>query len=290
MGPVARPVAEAVPAMRLAGLVVVEAAATFGTVCGPVEPPSVVTGAAFGWGRTWLTRVRRAGPAPGLGRSRRVGVSAGARTSRAFDDRFDDLGLGGPNMAGPRRRAPSRRPSAAIRGGPARARRRSLWPVGPARALGAPAAWRGDDLVVLITGLAGEQRRELGRRRRERRRHRGGDRGFRCLGVLAGGWRSATVRHPDVPAAQADEQHDRRCEEHQGEALDQRIAAIDRQVLDPGELTAGEQEVGAGNADEQEQRRLDDRREHRLLPDREHCGEAAEDIARGEHRAEFSAA
>ena len=68
-------------------------------------------------------------------------------------------------------------------------------------------------------------------------------------------------------------------DEHQQEALDQRVAAVDQDVLDAGDLGAVEQEVAVGHRDEQDQRRLHDRGEDAGLADREHRGHTADDVA-----------
>ena len=57
------------------------------------------------------------------------------------------------------------------------------------------------------------------------------------------GWPCPRGRRAEVPAGHPDQQHHHRGEEHQREALDQRVAAVDQDVLDAGDLGAVEQEV-----------------------------------------------
>ena len=51
-----------------------------------------------------------------------------------------------------------------------------------------------------------------------------------------GGGFPATGPRPEIPPRHPDQQHPRRGEEHQRETLDQRIAAVDQDVFDAGDL------------------------------------------------------
>ena len=94
-------------------------------------------------------------------------------------------------------------------------------------------------------------------------------------------------RQGEVPADHADHQHRRGREEHQREALDQRIAAVDQNVLDAGDRAAVEDEVRGRDDDEEDQRRLDHGGEDARLPNREHGQQAARDVADREDDGEF---
>ena len=96
-------------------------------------------------------------------------------------------------------------------------------------------------------------------------------RGF--LGAVGGPMERAEV-HPDQP----DEQNPARGAQHQREALDQRIATVDQKVFEAAHLAPVEQPVGTGHGAEQDQRRLNQGREHRLLPHGQRRGHAAEHI------------
>jgi len=90
----------------------------------------------------------------------------------------------------------------------------------------------------------------------------------------------------DVPPGPADQNDGGRGEEHQRESLDQWIAAVDDQILDALDLTACEDEVGRGDREEQDERRLNDRGEHAGLPHCENGGDAPSDIAEGKGRSQ----
>ena len=74
----------------------------------------------------------------------------------------------------------------------------------------------------------------------------------------------------------------RRGEQHQRETFDQRIATVDQQVFEAGELGAVKQPVRAGHRAEQDQRWLDDRGEDTGLANRQHRSHATRHIQRGE--------
>jgi hypothetical protein len=99
--------------------------------------------------------------------------------------------------------------------------------------------------------------------------------------------RSTVGDNPLVPADHADHQHDRRRDEHQRKALDQRIAAIDEDVLEAADLAGVKQEVGAGNRKEEDQRWLDGRGEDTGLTDCQNGQETASDVTHREDGTEF---
>ncbi len=115
-------------------------------------------------------------------------------------------------------------------------------------------------------------------------RAKGADEGAACRRgrAVVGGFGGRRLRLAEIPPQQADEQHGARGAQHQRETLDQRIAAVDQEVLQVADFASMEHPVGARHRAEKNQRGLNDRGEHAVLPHGQHRGHAAGYIEAGE--------
>ena len=235
---------------------------------------ALLRGAAFAGRRSARVSARRRTGATTRFVGRRRFAGAGTASAGTIDgpDSLDDLGVRWTRMPGPGRTVCALGGTRAARcrvGSLSRCfRRPSRSPLRRMATLRVPVGRIG-------VGSATQECRQLRRDPTAR-----GGRGL-------GGGCFLRGRVTEVPACAADQQHCRRGEEHQREAFDQRIAAVDQDVLHALDLRAVHHVVRAGNHDEQDQRRLDDRGEHPGSSHREHCGQAAEDEERGEEPAQL---
>lgn len=290
-------------------LVVVEPAArSLRPLAGGVERAGVTA-----LRRRLLAWFARLGPHPPAGlAASRLGRARGPGPPRPLGHRAVEFAAeiagGGTAGAGPRGCGPLGRPALAAGASGGRcgcrccprvglcARRTPAW-----RALGRAAPRRGVRCRIPVDGPIPASRRrggfaenQPGKFRCDRCHNSRGGRGLALLGRSGvGGFvcvSSALRCQTDIPPAQPDQQDRRREEQHQREAFDERISAVDRQVLHAAELASVEQEIRPGHGDEKDERGLDHGGEQPCLLNRQNSQKATEGIADGEHRAELAIA